>query len=256
LESDLALEVPRFAPVERRNVYELVVENLIREIVAGRLRAGEVLPTERELTEAYRVGRSSVREALRILETRGLIQAAGRGAFSVSIGGDLFKTPLQMLLTLEQADLRELFEVRRILEAETASLAALRRDHGDISELGKWVERMERALGSSKDYVEADLRFHLAIGHATGNRMAGYLMNSIRQALQQTLMSIFLIPGSPERSLDQHRLILEAIAGGDAGEARRHMLEHLGRVEAEVEAAIQGSPAEVPTGGRVVRPPG
>lgn len=248
---ELAQEAPLFAPVARRNVYELVAENLIREIVAGRLRPGDVLPTERELTEAYRVGRSSVREALRILESRGVIQVAGHGAFTVSEGDALLNTPLQLLLSMDAADIRELFEIRRILEAETAGLAALRRSEADLGQLEASVDRMQGSLDSAEAYVEADLGFHITICRATGNRMASYLMNSIRRVLHETLMSVVLIPGSAQRSLEQHRLILAAIAEGDAADARRRMLEHLGRVETEVEATIRGSgPDQVPRVGR------
>jgi GntR family transcriptional regulator, transcriptional repressor for pyruvate dehydrogenase complex len=222
------------APIERRNVYQLVAENLVREIAGRRLRPGDPLPTERELTEGFRVGRSSVREALRMLESRGLIQPSGRGGFAVSEYRTVLRTSLQLLLRLEEVDLRELYETRRILEVEVAGLAAARRRPSDLVELRTRVGEMERQIDSPEGYVRADVAFHRAIGAASGNRTALHLMDSIRGTLHTALLRVYEIPGSPRRSLPQHRLILGAIAERNPSAARERMRAHLERVEREI----------------------
>jgi DNA-binding FadR family transcriptional regulator len=98
------------------------------------------------------------------------------------------------------------------------------------------IADMERGLETDdpKLYIDADLRFHLAIAEATGNRLVLHSMHALRELIRRALMSIYLIPSSPERSLGQHRAIRAAIDSGDADRARDEMRDHLVRVEADV----------------------
>jgi len=244
-------------PIERRTVYELVAERLLEHISQRRLRPGDALPTERELTQVYHVGRSSVREALRMLQSNGLIKPAGKGVFVVAEFANPLNHSLHLLLTLRETDLRELFEVRKILEGETAALAAARRTDEDLAQMERAIVEMVEGLAAQDWYIEADLRFHLTIAAATRNRIALRMMQAVRDLLQRALSSIYHIPGSPQRSIEQHRLILDAIARRDAEGARRGMQEHLARVERDVQhmiAAPTDRPAEktptVSAGGR------
>ena len=120
-----------FAPIERRKVYEQVSERLTAQIGTA-LQPGDALPSERELAERYRVGRSSIREALRMLESRGLIESRGSGTFVVAPWRNPFQQPLSLVVAGEDVNRMQLFEVRRMLEAEAAALAARRRSQGDI----------------------------------------------------------------------------------------------------------------------------
>jgi len=244
-------------PIERRTVYELVAERLLEHISQRRLRPGDALPTERELTQVYHVGRSSVREALRMLQSNGLIKPAGKGVFVVAEFANPLNHSLHLLLTLRETDLRELFEVRKILEGETAALAAARRTDEDLAQMERAIVEMVEGLAAQDWYIEADLRFHLTIAAATRNRIALRMMQAVRDLLQRALSSIYHIPGSPQRSIEQHRLILDAIARRDVEGARRGMQEHLARVERDVQhmiAAPTDRPAEetptVSAGGR------
>lgn len=225
-------------PIERRTVYELVAERLLAHISQRRLRPGDPLPTERELTQAYRVGRSSVREALRMLQSNGLILPAGKGTFVVAEFANPLNHSLYLLLTLQETDLRELFEVRKILEGETAALAAARRTDEDLAQMEQAIAEMEEGLTAQDRYIEADLRFHLTVAGATRNRIALRMMQAVRDVLQRALASIYHIPGSPQRSIEQHRLIRAAIAQGDAAAARLRMQEHLARVERDIQHMI------------------
>ena len=229
-------------PIERRKVYELVAERLAEDIGAGRLKPGDALPAERQLAESLAVGRSSIREALRMLESRGMISSAGNGAFVVAEPGNPLNASLALLVEMLDGDLRELFEVRKILEVEMAGLAAERRSTEDVERMARAIEAMEEGIGSADRYIAGDLEFHQAVVEATGNRIARSMMHAIRDVMRLALQSIYRIPGSPERSMRQHREILEAVAAGRADEARARVREHLVRVERDVQTSLT-SPA-------------
>ena len=226
-----------YRPIDRRKTYQLVAEQLIELIGSRQLKPGDVLPPERELVESYSVGRSSVREALRMLESRGLIESRGSGSFAVAELRNLLGRSFDLMVTVEQADYRELFEVRRILEGEAAALAAMRRSKNRLLEMSTAIGDMEEGLGSEHEFITADLEFHLTVAWATKNRVIVQLMNAIRSLLQQSLSSSYHIKGSPERAIEMHRLILEAIAERRPEEARQRMQEHVARVERDIRSA-------------------
>lgn len=234
------------SPIERRKIYEELADRLIDQMRAGNLKPGDPLPTERELTGSYGVGRSSVREALRMLESQGLIRSIGTGAFVVAEYGNPLNHSLDLLLSLQATNLRELFEVRKILEVECATLAAMRRSARDLAAMAGAIDEMEAGLADQRRYIEADLQFHLTVAAASRNRVALHMMQAIRGLLQDALASIYYIPGSPQRSIAQHRQILSAIAAGDADAARQRMMEHLQRVEGDVHNVLTpGKPTAV-----------
>ena len=222
-----------FAPIERRKVYEQVSERLSAQI-GTTLQPGDALPSERELAERYGVGRSSVREALRMLESRGLIESRGSGTFVIAQWRNPFQQPLSLVVAGEDVDRTQLFEVRRMLEAEAAALAAKRRSLGDLDLMHEATDEMEAAVDSADVYIAADIRYHLVIAEATGNRLLLHLMQAIRERLTEMFGTVFKFPGGPERSIAQHRLITQAIAAEDAERARQAMTEHILRVEQEL----------------------
>ena len=226
------------SPITRKKIYELVADYLVGEIGDRRLAPGDVLPTERELTETLRVGRSSVREALRMLESQGLIQNGDSGLFTVAEPSNQLNRSLDMLLHLKEADLGELYEIRRLLEGEFAALAAERHTKAQLAEMAAAIEEMRRSLEDEEAYIEADLGFHVCIAEATGNRFAAHMMYAIREVLRRGLRAVFeSSPGIPARSIEHHVGISAAIAAGRADEARRLMREHLSRVEQDARGA-------------------
>lgn len=234
---------PTYAPIERRKTYELVADRLIERIRAQALRPGDAIPPERELVQSYGVGRSSVREALRMLESRGLIEGRGNGAFAVAELSNPLNASLDLLLSADAADYAELFEVRRIVEGAAASLAASRRTRKHLTAMAASVDAMEAGLGSEQQFIEHDLRFHLVVAEATRNRVVVHLMEAIRALLQRSLSSSYHIPGSPERAVEMHRLILEAISERRPEDARQRMQEHVARVERDISGGTTRSGA-------------
>jgi GntR family transcriptional repressor for pyruvate dehydrogenase complex len=224
-------------PIAKRKTYELIADQLLGEI-GTRLQPGDPLPTERELTASFKVGRSSVREGLRMLESKGVIESVGNGTFVVSELRSPLNRSLELLLSLEEGNLRELYELRRMLEGEAAGLAAARRSDEDLATMAEAIEDMAKGLDDRDTYAAADVRFHVAVAAATGNRVALHAMHAIRDLLERALEQVYGIPGSAARSLEQHRQILAAVAAGDAAEARGRMRTHLTRVEREIHDAV------------------
>jgi GntR family transcriptional regulator, transcriptional repressor for pyruvate dehydrogenase complex len=227
-------------PIERRKVYELVAERLIARLGDG-LHPGDPLPPERELMHQYAVGRSSVREALRMLESRGLIASQGNGAFAVAEPRNPFADGLGMLLADGQTDLQQLFEVRRLLEGEIAGLAAERRTDEQVERLRAAIVAMEQGLDAEETYIAADIDFHLILAEATGNRFVVHLMHAVRDQLRAAFGTVFHVPGSPARSVTDHGGIADAVAARDGARARELMNKHIGRVQAGYESRHEES---------------
>lgn len=243
-----------YQPIERRKVYEQIAEQLLAQITQQNLRPGDPLPTERELTQLYRAGRSSVREALRMLESKGVIADAGGGSFAVAGYANPLNSSLQLLLNLDQATMVDIYELRLILECEAAGLAAERHTEVHLAAMDAGIAEMSKGLESTGPdraelYIDGDLRFHLAIAEATRNGVILHTMRALRELIRRALMSIFLVPESPERSSEQHRAIRDAIAARDADRARDEMRAHLVRVESDIHRARSESAAVATAGG-------
>jgi GntR family transcriptional repressor for pyruvate dehydrogenase complex len=222
-----------FQPVDRRKVYEQVAAQLLSQIGARRLRPGDTLPSERELTERFAVGRSSIREALRMLESQGVITSANGGAFVVADAANPLNSSLQLVVALDsETGIHDLFELRRIIDCEAAALAAERRSDDDLAEMRAAIEEMERFVAAHDErFVLADLRFHLAIAEATGNRLIVYSMQAARDVVRRALEQVVNVPRSPESAIVEHGAVLEAVEARNPDWARNAMCDHLERVE-------------------------
>lgn len=233
-----------YQPVERRKVYEQIADQLLGQIGRRSLKTGDVLPPERELTQTFSVGRSSIREALRMLESQGVIRAANGGTFVVADASNPLESSLRLLLALdEQAGMHDLFELRRILECEAAALAADRHAAEHLAEMDAAIEEMAASLeaaGRGETFIDADLRFHLALAGATGNRLVVHGMHAVRDVLRRALVTVYHLPGSPESAVVEHRAIRAAVAARDAESARGEMRAHLARVESDVQKGVLG----------------
>ena len=147
-----------------------------------------------------------------MLESKGVIENRGNGTFVVAGYANPLNSSVQLLLSLDQATMLDVYELRRILECEAAGLAAERHSDAHLALMDAAIDEMAAALASEDDdrgarYIDADLRFHLAIAEATRNGVILHAMDALRGVIRRALMSIFLVPGSPERSFDQHRAI-------------------------------------------------
>ena len=228
-------------PIARRKTYELVAERLVALIGDRSFQPGDQLPTERELTASFHVGRSSVREALRMLESQGVIRSLNGGAFVVADAAYPLNSSLRLLLTLDEGTgLLDVIELRSILECEAAALAAARHGPEHLAQMDDALEAMAAGLSEPEGdaFIDADLRFHLALAGATGNRLILHSMQAVRDVLRRAISTVYHVPQSPESAVVEHRRIRSAVAAGDAVRAREEMHDHLTRVEADVQKGV------------------
>jgi GntR family transcriptional repressor for pyruvate dehydrogenase complex len=216
-------------PVRRVPLREEAAEQIKTLILEGRLRPGDRLPSERELVTRLAVSRTSVREALRSLEIRGLLHVRpGEGAFVREVPVEAVIDPLASSL-VNRRSLMELLEVRQILEPEIAALAAQRAQAPDVQEMEHILAEIEDRLAGRRydSAVKSIISFHRAITRCTGNHLMQRLMDTIGGLLSQSMRETLRVRGRPARSLEGHRQILEAIRAHDAGAAKAAMMAHI-----------------------------
>jgi GntR family transcriptional repressor for pyruvate dehydrogenase complex len=231
-------------PLARTSLSDSIVEQLTALIAKGTLKPGERMPTEKALSEQFGVGRTSVREALKSLAAMGLIESqAGEGHFVASHGSRMVDRTLQAGLLLDATKIPELIETRLMLESETAALAARRATVEQISEIERHLKSMEEARDDYALYLEADLRFHLAIAAASQNSILANLLASIRNYLQGWVRET-LRRGARRRaegSIAEHRRIVEAIRKRKPKAARQAMSDHILSSSADLEKTARAA---------------
>jgi len=175
-------------PLRRETLSGQLAEELIALIQRDRLNPGDFLPSVAVLTEDYSVSRPVVREALRTLEARGIIRTEnGRGAIVQPISNELLSQYFLRVATIHEEALVELLEVRRGLEIESASLAAVRATNEELAQIAAIVDEMRAFVGKGEGYAGLDADLHLAIASATHNTMLYYLIESIREPLKDSM---------------------------------------------------------------------
>jgi GntR family transcriptional regulator, transcriptional repressor for pyruvate dehydrogenase complex len=222
-------------PIKSTRIYEEIVRQVKQLIAEGRFKSGDRLPPERELAEKFVVSRTSVREALRALESLGLIEIRpGEGTFVREVSIDALIGPLALVMTSQRAAIGELFEARRVLEPAIAALAASRATPEEVQEMERILEDQAREIAAGRTGLAQDAAFHAAIGTAAHNRAITRVVHAIMDLLGQSREESINTPGRAARSHQDHRRIVQAIAQRDSGAARQAMLDHLVAVEALV----------------------
>jgi GntR family transcriptional regulator, transcriptional repressor for pyruvate dehydrogenase complex len=220
------------APIKSTRIYEEIVRQVKAMISEGRLKAGDRLPPERDLAEKFVVSRTSVREALRALESLGLVEIRpGEGTFVREVSIDALVEPLALLMVSQREAIGELFEARRLLEPSLAALAAVRATPEEIQEMERILEEQAKEVAGGRTGLSQDARFHAAIGAAAHNRAITRIAHAIMDLLTQSREDSLNTPGRPTRSHEDHRRILTAIRRHDAEAARQAMLDHIEAVE-------------------------
>jgi GntR family transcriptional repressor for pyruvate dehydrogenase complex len=223
---------PRVEPVRSTRIYEEIVRQIRALIADGHLKSGDRLPPERDLAERFRVSRTSVREAMRTLESTGLVEIRpGEGAFVRQVAIEALVEPLAVMILGHRAAIRELFEARRLLEPPIAALAARRATAEEVAELRRILDAQAGEVEAGRTGLGQDAQFHAAIAHSTHNQAITRIVTTLVDLLAQSREESLSTPGRPQRSHDDHRRILAAIEARDARGAERAMLGHLVAVE-------------------------
>ncbi|MGV9797116.1 FadR/GntR family transcriptional regulator [Mycobacterium sp. NPDC003449] len=215
--------------------HEQVVAEIEHRLNTGTLKAGDRLPPERQLAEALGVSRGAVREALRILEAIGVVEA-GTGSGPTS-GSMIVKDStagmgmvLRIHLQLASFTTDDLVEVRLTLERLACRKAAGIATSDQLAHLRSLVEQM-RGTHTTASYNDLDAAFHVGIAQISSNGLAAALMAALREALRQAMVSAFERLEDPAKTMatltDEHAAIVEAIASGDGGRAADLVARHI-----------------------------
>ena len=221
-----------FKPVKKTRVYEEIVAKIKDMLEKGRLKSGDQLPGERELSEVFQVSRSSVREALRTLETQGHLESRqGDGTYIASKSVESLVNPLASVIFSEKDSQMELFEMRRLIEPQLAFLAAERATEEEIAMMEQALVLQEEAIARGETGTDVDKSFHYIMAKATKNKVLLRLTDSMRDLLAESRDKYLQVEGRPGKSISRHRQVLDAIKAGDGELAARVMLEHVVDIE-------------------------
>jgi GntR family transcriptional repressor for pyruvate dehydrogenase complex len=224
--------------IKKTRIHEEVFGQIHDLIKEGRFKARDQLPSERELAETFKVSRTSVREALRALESQGLIVSrTGMGNFVVDLPVEALVGPLARMLIDEKNALADVFEMRNLIEPHIAALAAERATARDIAQLKRIVAKQTDAVSRGETGVEADAELHLSIGRATRNQALQKLVSGLMEMLSRSREESLQTDERRESSIDAHRRIIAAIEKHDKARARSEMLRHIEQVEENVLSA-------------------
>ena len=218
--------------IQKTKVYEEVAAQLERLILDGALKPGDKLPPERELAERFGVSRSAVREAIRSLELKGLVEPRpGEGTLVRTPSIDSLLDPLASLLGQRLEVVHELLEVRSMIEPHLAGRAARNAGPEDIAQLEAILERQKAKVSRQELAIEEDSDFHYTIARASKNsvilKVVDMLMDILRESRERSLQ----VEGRREKSLAGHRRILNAIKRRDVEGAEEAMRQHLAEIE-------------------------
>lgn len=229
-------------PIKTRRLYEEIVEQIKQLIADGKLKPGDKLLAERDLADRFQVSRASVREAIRTLEMLGIIDIRpGEGTFVRGTESDDIIRPLAMFLAVERNSLLDMFEMRRIFETATASLAAQRATFEELDQIESMLASMRERLNlqDSEKGEEFDAAFHYAVAEATHNSLLIKLFKTVSEefAKANSVARRQLYHDNvqnAQRIIDQHSEILQAIRSGSPQKASEAMLAHLNFAEGEL----------------------
>ncbi|TMR99909.1 FadR/GntR family transcriptional regulator [Nonomuraea basaltis] len=204
-----------------------IAARLELELLSGHLPAGSKLQSERQLAERFGVSRPMVREVLRTLEERGLIEVrAGRGAYVRAAGPAVSVRPFDTAYRQRKPTPRHLVQARMMLERETARLAAEHATEADLAAMRAALDRCDQA----RDVVSkarADLDFHAAVARASRNPVIETMFDSISPLVFELMLRSLSDPAISREGLPYHDLVLRAIEDGDPTAARAAMERHL-----------------------------
>lgn len=220
-----------FEAIRRNKVYEEVAKQIQNHIFAH-LKPGDVLPPERELTRKFGVSRGSVRDAIRSLELIGLVEPRqGMGTLICEPSADVLLSPLAAIIRQKRKLVRELLDVRKIIEPALARRAAVHATPAQITEMEELLERQREKVQRGELSIDEDTEFHYRIAQAADNsvllRIVDVLMDMLRETRQRSLQT----RGRPQKSLAGNRRILAALKRHDPAASAASMLRHLEEIE-------------------------
>lgn len=221
-------------PIQRRKLYEEVVDRLLERMRSGEILPGEQLPSERDLMDFYAVGRPAVREALQSLARSGLvtINHGERARVALPTAESVvaqITRGTELLLRMDPSSLEHLMEVRVLLEGGIARLAAEHADAKGLALLRQRLDAHHRMSAEPQHFLDGDLGFHTQIAAISGNPIFPVIVDAMLHWLAEYYQTLVRAPGAESLTLAEHERIYEAIASHDAAGAEQAMRDHLTR---------------------------
>jgi len=221
--------------VEKKRAYEDIVNQIRTLIAQGKLKTGDQLPSERELSETFKVSRATVREAIRALESMNLLQSRqGNGTYVLATSEEALIQPLAKALFTERDDLLDIFAIRKIIEPYIAQLAARNATSEEIANLEKILQKQKACLESGESTVEVDTAFHNAMAKMAKNRVMERLLLALVDLMKETREEYLMNEQRAQKSLEGHLQVFFAIKNRESKAACKAMLGHLEEVESVV----------------------
>ena len=222
---------PEFETIRRNRIYEEIARQ-IEKMITEKMKAGDRLPPERQLAEMFGVSRSSIRDAIRTLEMSGLVEARqGLGTVVREHSADAMVNPLTQVLVQKRKLVGELLDVRKMIEPPLAARAAVHATSDEVEEMNNILRRQEEKMRGGELAIEEDNEFHYAIALAADNSVVLKVLDVLMDLLRETRERSLQVEGRPERSMADHRQILDAIKRQDAAGAEAAMRRHIEAVE-------------------------
>lgn len=226
----------KYKTIQTKKIYEEVTDSLLKMIRSGEFKSGDKLDSVEQMAKNFNVGRSAIREALSGLRALGIVEMRqGEGTYITRFNVSKFAMPVETALLMKREDIKELSEVRKILEVGAAGSASVHYQIEDLQAMKKALQAMQEAKGEGELGEKADLDFHLAIANATHNQMLINLMGSVSDIMVESMRETRLLLLYSEKGMaslfKEHQLIFKAIKERDANEAQKNMLDHLIGVE-------------------------
>lgn len=218
----------------QQRLAQSVAEQIRSGIISEHLPAGTRLPTEAELIATYAVSRSTIREAMKILEAENVVEIRhGRGSY-VSKNTGIARDPLGLSFTEQGSLLSEMMEVRLLTEPEIAALAAERRNPEELARMEAAINNMIAAKATGEKYNCYDYQFHIAVAECTHNSVLSRLFPIFFDAIEEGYRQTADLHGSVDNAIAYHKKILEAIKNQDAAASRRITREHIRQTLREI----------------------
>ncbi len=209
-------------------VYSKVVAHVQRLINEGALKPGDKLPSERELAQQFQLGRSSVRDAIRTLEVMGVVRPRqGEGTVVRDLSTDAVTAPLSSMLLRKRALVKELMEVRLMIEPPLAARAAARASERQIARMEEIVKRQRERVRDAEFTIQEDFDFHFTLWTMAGNSVVLNVLDILMDLLAESRTRGLQVKGRSEKSIEGHRAILSAIRRHDPEAAEVAMRRHI-----------------------------
>lgn len=234
------------ANLNKQTLSQQVADRMEQEII-GRGSEGDRLPSEQQLGEAYGVSRTIVREALKLLHARGLVDSRpGSGAHITKPEALAVSEVMARIIRMDSIDHRAIFEVRSILEEAAVKRAARSADAAQLEAMAEVLERLKDRDLTADQRLDLDFSFHLLIAQASGNPLLAMLVEAMANIIKRSMTSGVFVHGGIDDAIARHQKILDTLLLKDPALAGQAMREHLRQSLENVETHLKGTDAGKP----------